>query len=161
MSCSNAGEDDCDDCIKGYVYNPAAMNSFKCIPCLSNCATCKPSNISSCLTCFEGHYLANSTCERCAANCKSCMEKELCFECMPGYFEDNSACFKKEIPGCTDFEVINGQISCIACADGYEPTNSMTNCSLVNCSSSSSCLICPKTQFLSSGKCLNCSRENC
>ncbi|XP_031472937.1 uncharacterized protein LOC116245620 [Nymphaea colorata] len=97
-------------------------------------AGCTSCNISGCITCSSGYYLAaNKLCFACNPGCQTCSNLMTCTSCATGYYLNGTVCY-----GCT------------------QPCSSCTNGTV--------CLSCPPAFYLSStvpGQCYSCADYNC
>lgn len=163
--CTNASF--CTACANS-SYTP--VNGF-CTGCAYPCATCTPSNKSTCITCLTGFYLVGSTCSaQCPAGsipsngvcvCQSgfIYQSQCTQSCPPGTLNVGGNC-QSCSPYCSSCSVSG---ACLACQSGYQLDPVSQTCKiLVNCqfgqyfsSSAGSCQrICPAPYVYYDSVCL-------
>ena len=82
------------------------------------------------ISCSDGFYPAENSCQQCPFNCKRCRSRELCLECIDGKFGD--VCELDCSPECRTCEpYISGSRwgRCIDCKPGLHGYQCMYNCS--------------------------------
>ena len=152
------------------------LNDNVCVACLaSNCVKCDY-NQTSCLycsngydssengcvkkkncvtedpyckdgSCIDAYYFSDTACFPCSTNCKNCENKDICDECLPGYylpFPSNPVCTKCDF-NCKECKYKS--TFCTSCLDG------------LNLRYNSCQLDCYDHQYLDNNKCLDCPSE--
>jgi hypothetical protein len=109
---------------------PCSNVSISCLTCSyndgANGTLTYNSSIFTCLSCTNGTYLENNTCNPCIANCQVCTSTTICDTCAQGYLFNNatSVCVVavncSAVGGCSICDSING---CTQCLSGYNLTN--------------------------------------
>ena len=132
-------------CPSGYWANGA---NNMCMICDVSCKTCNNGFNSSCISCYDGYYLAfGNECKICSSGCNTCINSSLiCTTCNAGtYLSSSYNCINL----CPDGQYIDYVSN--ACKPCYS--------SCLTCKSPgdiSSCLTC-KIGVLNNGQCLFCS----
>ena len=150
--CDQNGPGKCDSswCFEGFVQLAGTTN---CTACFGGCASCNSNDLSVCTSCGVGQYVSNGICSSCGNNCVTCSSGSICVTCSDGWQLISGNCY--QIPlGCIS---LSSATICSSCVSGYVLSNGNTACTLGGtCNSTNSCVICPSSQYLSSGQCLSC-----
>lgn len=138
---------------------------------VSDCTTCEPDNINSCILCEPGFGLdGTGGCAQCSEGCNSCSDASTCDECAEGFGPvlDLGSCAScgSGCVNCDTDQAVCSQCApglgrdpenvemCKSCADGCDGCNNMDYQSCIACQ--------PGYGFSGSGSaCSPCSASNC
>lgn len=159
----------CQSCNAGYTVNP--YNNTQCLLCnASNCMTCSPTDVSTCISCSSGYYVQGGDCLACPfSNCQTCTNTT-CLTFLPST-NQMAITYNNAIvpvvcdPGCNTCSTVN-PTQCISCNRGYALNSNLYcvpcryPCLTCNANSPSVCLSCYGSSVLNNNTCLPC-QSNC
>ncbi|ELP85520.1 protein kinase domain containing protein, partial [Entamoeba invadens IP1] len=122
---------------------------------------CQIKSSKGCISCLDGYYLTNGSCNKCENNCTTCFNSTHCLSCRPEleFLNKDNTCertedffkkCKKEMPN---------MIGCALCQEGYyrEKSDCVTcDSTCAVCKDLNSCITCKLNYFLIPSEMLTC-----
>ncbi len=148
----------CTQCLSGYTLFTQNGQTL-CVPCTTSCRTCADGQPASCMSCGVGFYLSGNSCTQCSTNCGSCTAAG-CISCVDGFFlTSTQTCAPNCVLPCATCSTIT-PTKCQSCIAGYMLNEVSNTCNqVITCNGP--CIVCPLGYTLNSGKCIQCTANNC